>query len=337
MQSSSTLPVRQHAEIVNSANSAELSAAHELLAVPSSFLATVQAFPDNVNKALALLDSVSDVSALLAQANTLDEFAHRVKADTKAINCIQEGKLKIEAKLGSLLTRGEPGRGKRKPDMPCPVFSNGTTKAIRKVADNSGRIDEYFRRLREVEDPIEASRSGFLQFVGSDGNIKAHQNRGVIEWYTPAKYVEAARKVMGSIDVDPASSVLAQRTVNAGTFYDATCNGLEKDWPGNVFLNPPFRSDLAKKSVGKLVESTEQGVTTQAILLTNNNTDTEWWHQAASACCAICFTKGRVAFYSPAGDTASPTNGHTFFYFGKRRTVFVRVFSALGMIMEVAT
>jgi hypothetical protein len=53
--------------------------------------------------------------------------------------------------------------------------------------------------------------------------IKAHvaNNSGNNEWYTPAKYVEAARRCMGSIDTDPASSEFANRTVKAGTYYDA--------------------------------------------------------------------------------------------------------------------
>lgn len=59
------------------------------------------------------------------------------------------------------------------------------------------------------------------------------------EHYTPAPYVEAARYVLGAIDLDPASSVSANATVRAKRFYAAADNGLAQPWHGRVFLNPP--------------------------------------------------------------------------------------------------
>src|SRR6266849_1217818 len=40
------------------------------------------------------------------------------------------------------------------------------------------------------------------------------------EWYTPKKFIDAARKVLGEIELDPASSQQANRIVKATTFYD---------------------------------------------------------------------------------------------------------------------
>src|SRR5450432_2540331 len=60
------------------------------------------------------------------------------------------------------------------------------------------------------------------------------------EWYTPAKYIEAARAVMGSIDLDPASCKIANRTVKATRYCSKEENGLSKEWTGNIWLNPPY-------------------------------------------------------------------------------------------------
>lgn len=62
--------------------------------------------------------------------------------------------------------------------------------------------------------------------------VKAHvaNNSGNNEWYTPPVFIEAAREVMGSIDTDPASSEVANRTVQAAQFFSAETNGLAQTW-----------------------------------------------------------------------------------------------------------
>lgn len=64
-------------------------------------------------------------------------------------------------------------------------------------------------------------------------------SKATVEQYTPPKIIDAARFVMGDIDLDPASSALANRTVRATTFYTQEQDGFAKEWCGNVWLNPP--------------------------------------------------------------------------------------------------
>ena len=80
-------------------------------------------------------------------------------------------------------------------------------------------------------------------------------------WGTPPWIVEAARKVMGSIDLDPASSAKANNVIQAKFYYTKAKNGLSRPWGydasdltivRSVFLNPPGGKTDAGKSKVKL-------------------------------------------------------------------------------------
>lgn len=75
--------------------------------------------------------------------------------------------------------------------------------------------------------------------VPSDVQESALWSHDSPEWYTPERFVDAARAVMGTIDVDPASHAEANRVVRATLYYDEAHDGLTKAWYGCVFLNPP--------------------------------------------------------------------------------------------------
>jgi hypothetical protein len=67
-----------------------------------------------------------------------------------------------------------------------------------------------------------------------DTAVHVGHNSGNNEWYTPVRYIEAARKTMGGIDCDPASSDAANRTVKATTWHTAEANGLMQPWGARV-------------------------------------------------------------------------------------------------------
>ena len=157
------------------------------------------------------------------------------------------------------------------------------------------------------------------------------KNSGNNEWYTPVQYVESARKVMGSIDVDPASNDIAQATVNAKTYWTKESNGLDKYWSGNVWMNPPYSADLIKLFCSRLVFFTRLGAIRQFVTLTNNATETSWFNEIASVSSAYCFTKGRVKFLNPLGNPAgAPLQGQAFCYFGPNSSGFAEEFSKYG-------
>jgi len=319
-----------------------------LPSLPDQFRESALALPQRVKDALPSLLTSFTAADALAKAEAMSQYARRIKADTESVNAIQEAKLLIQARLGCLLVPETPkqrgsrgGRGKKASTCHVTALHKNTKTTYRKISRHGERIEEYAEKVAaanrelpdDAADAVEMSSAGFIRFVGSDGNIKSNQNKGVIEWYTPEAYIEAARLVMDTIDMDPASCKMANEVVNAKTFFDKDDDGLAQEWKGTLWLNPPFKADLAKAFVHKLCESHKAKDVPQAVLLTNNNTDTKWWHEAADTCAAICFTHGRIAFYNPAGETASPTNGHTLFYFGKRLAKFKKHFGPLGFLM----
>lgn len=155
-------------------------------------------------------------------------------------------------------------------------------------------------------------------------------NSGNNEWYTPSNIIEAARTAMGSIDVDPASNDIAQQTVKAETYYTAETNGLDKEWTGNVWLNPPYASDLIGKFIDKLVS--EKKNYNQAVVLVNNATETEWFNKIVSISSMVCFPKSRVKFYMPDGKTGAPLQGQAILYIGDNTDEFYKAYKEIGWV-----
>jgi ParB family chromosome partitioning protein len=163
------------------------------------------------------------------------------------------------------------------------------------------------------------------------GTIKVLRNTGNNEWFTPNYIVEAARKVMGHIDLDPASCQLAnERHVCADTFYDATNDGLDNSWFGRVWMNPPYSGGLLPKFIDKLELELSVGNVKQATVLVNNGTETRWCQKLFTLANAACFVSGRIKFYRADGTTGPPLQGQVVFFLGQDTARFVEVFSALG-------
>ena len=163
------------------------------------------------------------------------------------------------------------------------------------------------------------------------GTVRGTEGTGEFERYTPARFVEAVREVLGQIDLDPASSAIAQGIVKAKDFFSERDDGLAQPWRGCVFLNAPYSRDLLPRFVSKLNTEIQCGNTTQAVLLTNAGTDTDWFDTALRTCSSVCFTNGRIRFLLPNNEEiGTPTQGQCFFYFGTQPDRFEQVFHRIG-------
>jgi len=153
------------------------------------------------------------------------------------------------------------------------------------------------------------------------------------EWYTPAKYLEAARLVLGEIDLDPASCAKANKTVQAKKFYTAKNDGLHKPWRGRLFLNPPY-GRLAGEFIGRLVLEHEAEEVVAAIALVNAHcTDAEWFQPLWSY--TLCFTDHRIDFDSDGREKqTSSTHGSVFAYLGTETKAFKATFAEFGAVVR---
>jgi len=288
--------------------------------------------------------TIEDVRSIGDIAAAFREYARKIKAAIEAQNATQTVVLLAEARIGAELKaaqeRGELARadggvnqhrreGVRASDtLPTTLDALGIPRQraseMRQLADiGEVGIREAARVANDAGEPL--TRSAVF-------NHRA-QGTGENEWYTPAEYVEAARSVMGGIDLDPASSETANRTVKASRILTQEQNGLAVSWHGRVWLNPPYAQPWIAQFAEKMVEEFKSGRVRDAITLTHNYTDTQWFHALAGSAAAVCFTRGRIGFLSPDGKRAAPTQGQAFCYFGANVPQFAEEFARFGLVM----
>ncbi len=161
------------------------------------------------------------------------------------------------------------------------------------------------------------------------------------EWYTPAEYVEAARSVMGGIDLDPASCFEANQTVRATVFLSLPGDGLSQSWWGSVFLNPPggkvrnkseaalWWAKLAREfDAGRVSQFVFVGFTLE-ILRTTQDIEKYGDIMPLSQRFVRCFPRDRICF----GGKKSPTHANVIVYGGPKRIRFIETFTHFGMCL----
>lgn len=169
------------------------------------------------------------------------------------------------------------------------------------------------------------------------GYVHVSHATGQPEWYTPPEYIAAAKKVLGDIDLDPASCDTAQQVVQAKDFFTVQNDGLTKPWAGRIWLNPPFGRKLVSEFVLKLCDHFQDGDVSAALLLTNNATESQWFQRAVHLATAICMPLGRVTFLNEKLDPfGAPLQGQTVLYFGQEPKKFVNEFRQFGFCSELS-
>lgn len=185
----------------------------------------------------------------------------------------------------------------------------------------------------------------------------ANQTSYQFEFYSPAELVEAARKTMGSIDLDPASSAVANNTVKAKQYCTEQDDGLSKTWYGNVWMNHPWgaKENACKKNckkkrckkrgyhllkdfpgnfawVNRLVNSYRNYTIDQACCITYASTSENWFKLLKQY--PMCLLDGRTSFYNAEGELLEQnTKGCAVTYLGPSIDLFADNFSPFGDVM----
>lgn len=166
-------------------------------------------------------------------------------------------------------------------------------------------------------------------------------------WYTPLDILNRVRRVLGVIDLDPASEEGANVRVKANTFYTEEDNGLLKPWEHGIFVNPPGGKTGNKSNTvlfwQKLMKTLADNKLDHAIFMAFSIEALATTQKPGFPSLGefpICIPKKRIAFDKPEGflDNKAPSHANAIAYVpGKinKTEAFVKEFSNLGVVLNV--
>jgi len=288
------------------------------------------------HQALMEATAIDEIKKIRDQAQSLNAYIKQQGMSLEMQNNAAEIKIRSERKAGEILAGMNLKTGN-------PQWSHDAT--IEPTLDDLDINKTQSSRWQKIAGiPEEVFEDEITKKMGSDEELtssymldvakgKPHvaNNSGNNEWYTPVRFIELAHCVMGSIDLDPASSEIANKVVQAEKYYTKEDDGLSKDWYGTVWLNPPYAGNLIGKFIDKLYESWDDGKISQAIILVNNATETSWFQKLGDRCAAVLFPSSRIKFLDPEGNSGAPLQGQALIYLGKNSSEFVDEFGMEGL------
>lgn len=294
--------------------------------------------------ALADAKAIDEVKNIRNEAEAMRAYARQAKNRTLELDAA-EIRIRAERRVGELIAAQKssvglaPAGRKKIGSTPDPITAPATLAEAgidKHLADRARKLaalpPEKFERVVEHWRERSEADSGRVSVDVLAPLAHVSQNTGDNEWFTPREFIEPARKVLGGIDLDPASSAAANTVVKATTFYTKSDDGLTKTWKGRVWMNPPYAQPLIGLFADKLANAYQSKSVQSAIVLVNNATETAWFRVLAEHASAICFPHGRVRFWAADKSTAAPLQGQALLYLGPSTATFHARFSDIGTV-----
>jgi len=160
-----------------------------------------------------------------------------------------------------------------------------------------------------------------------------NQTSGAVEYYTPAPIIEAARRTMGSISLDPACCHAANMTVKATRYFTIADNGLAQNWIADtLWMNHPFSRQHNAAWIKKLIHEYKSERTQQACCITFASTSEAWFRPLFNF--PQCYLSPRTNYIGTNGRAVrGVSKGSVVTYLGPNVMHFAREFQELGKVM----
>lgn len=163
------------------------------------------------------------------------------------------------------------------------------------------------------------------QALIEDQTDNVHFSSSSAEWYTPESIIERTRQLFGgSIQLDPCSNNGEKPNVPAETVFTKNDDGLQREWFGTVYMNPPY-GRVIEDWVEKLCSEYEAGRVQQAIALIPARTDTAWFRRMVNY--PRLFIWGRLQFSGHENSAPFPS---MVVYLGRNLDRFKKAFADMG-------
>lgn len=109
------------------------------------------------------------------------------------------------------------------------------------------------------------------------------------DWATPQDFFDDLDREFGfTLDV-----CADDQNAKCGRYFTREQDGLDQDWRGICWMNPPYGRGITEKWMQKAYEASKKGAT--VVCLVPSRTDTKWFHEYAVKG-EIRFVKGRLKF-----------------------------------------